>query len=312
VADADAIVEWLDSDFTRIEKRFSGWITTPSSLEVRMAQEDLWVAEALLRIIQETNKGATSQEYAAVKRIEALEIGKTAAAAWAKAAPVTAKAAAGEEGGGTESPPAEGGGADGANAGAPAPGAMTKEIKELLDNRYVNEKGKPLAAGVRGPFPQYKMMPIHMRLLMSQDRLSHLLMECANSSMPVEVRLVKLSEVESGPGGSSRGSGGDDSDGGSARGKKPAVQSTDMIADIFGIISIFSQPPTSKAAADEAMSGSDASGQPAPADGTAPNPGNPQPADAPPPAENPQPTDTPPSPDNPAEPAPPSDTPPGN
>ena len=48
---------------------------------MRLAQEDLWVYEALLRIIENTNKG-TTYENAAIKRIDALEIGKQAARSW--------------------------------------------------------------------------------------------------------------------------------------------------------------------------------------------------------------------------------------
>ena len=42
-----------------------------------------------------------------------------------------------------------------------------------------------------GPGP-YKLMPIHMLLLMNQTKLAKLLVECANSNMPVEVRSVSM------------------------------------------------------------------------------------------------------------------------
>jgi hypothetical protein len=288
--DVEAIVDWMDADFSRLEKRFSGWTTTPSTTEVRLAQEDLWVYQALLRILRETNKNATSREYAAVKRIEAMEIGKAAVLSWSKAAPAAVRAGgAGEPegGGGSESPAPDTGEAEGAGGGAPAAGVMTKELKELLDSRYVNEKGKPLPIGARGPFPQYKMMPVHMRLQIGQDRIGNLLMECANSTMPVEVRLVKLAEM-SDTGSAARSS--SDESSGAGHGKK-AIQSTDMMVDVYGIISIFNPPPTDKAATDEAVSGSDSPGQPSP-DGAVPNPGNPNPDNPAP--ENPAPAEEPP------------------
>ena len=288
-ADAGAIVDWMDADFGRIEKRFTGWTTTPSTVEVRLAQEDLWVYGALLRILRETNKNATSREYAAVKRIEALEIGKAAVLNWSKAAPAAVRGGAGEPEGGSDTPSPDPADAEGSGGAAPASGSMTKELKELLDSRYVNEKGKPLPIGARGPFPQYKMMPVHMRLQMSQDRVGNLLMECANSTMPVEVRLVKLAEV-SDAGSSGRSAGHDDSSG-SGHGRK-AIQSTDMMVDVFGIISIFNPPPTDKAATEEAVSGVDSPGQPSP-DGAAPNPNNPPPTDNPAP-ESPAPAEEPP------------------
>lgn len=288
-ADMDALVDWVDADFGRIEKRFGGWSTTPSSAEVRLAQEDLWVYRALLRILADTNKGVTNREYAAVKRIEALDIGKGATAAWAKAAPAIGRSGGGGDEPAGGSPEAAAPGDPGAGGAAdPAPAtALSKELKELLDGRYVNEKGKPLGAGVPGPFPQYKMMPIHLQLLMSQDRISSLLMECANSTMPVEVRLVKLSEV-GGSGGLSR-MGSDDSESmptTSSQARK-AVQSTDILVEVLGIISIFNPPPAGKAAADEAVSGAASPGE-APPDAAAPNPANPpspdQPPASPPPA----------------------------
>ena len=47
-----------------------------------MAQEDLWVYEALLRIIENTNQGYTSYYNAPVKEIDALQIGADASKAW--------------------------------------------------------------------------------------------------------------------------------------------------------------------------------------------------------------------------------------
>ena len=55
----------------------------PNSFQVRLAQEDLWVYEALLRIIRATNEGATSYHNAAIKRIEGLHIGTAGSAAFA-------------------------------------------------------------------------------------------------------------------------------------------------------------------------------------------------------------------------------------
>ncbi len=74
------VLEWDESDRNRIMRQFQ-WEETPDTQTVRLAQEDLWVYEALLRIIEKTNKG-TTYENAAIKGVLALEIGKQAARSW--------------------------------------------------------------------------------------------------------------------------------------------------------------------------------------------------------------------------------------
>ena len=95
-------VDWNDSDYQSLLARFE-WRETPSTLAVVLAQEDLWVYEALLRVIKNTNEGASSYATAAVKRINTIQIGAEAASAGAgselfHAAP--AGSLAGPEGGG--------------------------------------------------------------------------------------------------------------------------------------------------------------------------------------------------------------------
>ena len=74
--DKIGIVDWNASDITALESRFN-WKDTPSTLAVVLAQEDLWVIEALLRVIANTNEG-TTYATAAVKQIHTLQIGKDA------------------------------------------------------------------------------------------------------------------------------------------------------------------------------------------------------------------------------------------
>ncbi|HUT93943.1 MAG TPA: hypothetical protein VMY37_31055, partial [Thermoguttaceae bacterium] len=76
-------VDWTMGDLKRIRDGYY-WKTRPTTTQVRLAQEDLWVYEALLRIIAKTNETATSQYNAAVKNIQALEIGQRAAGAFAQ------------------------------------------------------------------------------------------------------------------------------------------------------------------------------------------------------------------------------------
>ena len=69
-------VDWNENDIKALVSRFY-WKDTPSTTAVVLAQEDLWVIEALLRAIRNTNEG-TTYATAAVKQILALQIGKDA------------------------------------------------------------------------------------------------------------------------------------------------------------------------------------------------------------------------------------------
>lgn len=79
------IVDWDIAGRQELEARFD-WRTPPTSSQIWLAQEDLWVYEALLRIIHSTNKTATSQYNAPVKRILRLAIGQDAGLLFANTA----------------------------------------------------------------------------------------------------------------------------------------------------------------------------------------------------------------------------------
>jgi len=237
-------VFWNMNDLKRIRNDFY-WATQPKSIQVRLAQEDLWVYEALLRIIAKTNEHATSHYNAAVKRIEALEIGKQAAAVFAQLYGqslrgggmtstsgsgayednVSGSAAEDEDGsafGGPAMPmtmPGSFGGSPGFGSSPgsydpeaasvmpsafgpgrmPAGGDIEEYLKmTLLHGRYVGKDGMPLAATDTQPFAEFKMMPIRMVLLVDQRRISRFLVNCANSSMPVEVRRVSINPGKGG------------------------------------------------------------------------------------------------------------------
>lgn len=233
-------VVWDDANYKQLLARFQ-WTQQPTTLQVRLAQEDLWVIETLLSIIKELNQGATSHYNAVVKRIFALDVGQYATKAFYEARDalglrgVTVAAAAGGTGVPGETPPgAMPGGAPGLGPGAPppagVPGAAAPGMLEgpmpgmqgpgmppgmlegpgmtpglpsagaaaldaLYQYRYVdqNEQPVPVENGApKHPFAEFKMMPIRMRLLMDQRKIPELLVLCANSKMPIEVRQVRL------------------------------------------------------------------------------------------------------------------------
>ena len=72
--------------------------------------------------------------------------------------------------------------------------------QQLIQNRYVDDKGMPLSYDAsasplyaKHPYAEFKIMPVYMMLVMDQKRLPRLLVECANSKMPIEVRRVRIS-----------------------------------------------------------------------------------------------------------------------
>ncbi|MGA2621256.1 MAG: hypothetical protein ABSF26_26835 [Thermoguttaceae bacterium] len=215
----EGIVDWDEVDAQRLISRFTQWRTTPSTLDVMLAQEDLWVYEALLRVIRNTNNTSPDdRKYikpidhraAAVKRIRALEIGQDAVQVWeASQQPVAllgSQAAGGAAGG------PMGAGAAGVNPlahGASGPGGTAE--KSPLAGRYVDDKGKPLADPTQQPYAEFRMMPIDLQVIIEQKAIPKLLAECANSNMPIEVRAVRVLAKDSEPfdlgeGGSGGGS----------------------------------------------------------------------------------------------------------
>lgn len=199
------VVYWVPTDLAAFVERFN-WPTLPTTRDVIRAQENLWVYEALLRIIKETNGRVKNRDDAAVKEIRALQIGGAAAAVLQ--GPEGGAYAAGQGSAGRANTVFEG---YTPRAGPPesmtptGPGPMGAEpYARPTESRYVDETGQRLEVDetdqpiykdeqgqILGPGP-YKLMPIRMLLLMNQTKLAKLLVECANSNMPVEVRSISM------------------------------------------------------------------------------------------------------------------------
>ena len=223
----EGIVEWNDADYARIQAGVY-WVERPYTVQVRLAQEDLWVYEALLRAIAKTNQevGATSYYNAAVKRIEALEIGQPAAMAMRTAktrlnlTQMLGGGMGGEFGGmgmsaeggmGMAGMGGEGMGMPGAEMGMGAPGEYMeggmgpggegmmptgppteeKVGERLMRGRYVDFNGDPLAAS-SNPFAEFKLMPVHIVVIMDQQKMPDFLVSLANCEMPVDVNQVSI------------------------------------------------------------------------------------------------------------------------
>ena len=227
--------DWGDANRKEILDRFR-WRRTPSSGAVLLAQEDLWVYEALLRIILNTNEKtatgseAVTYENVAVRKIDTLQIADN----------VSGMVTTG------------GGGADEAKAG----GAMESTDAEkrraggpAIDypkGRYVDDRGGPLGPADPHPFAEYKIMPIRLKLDLDQRMIAKLLAECDSSNMPVEVKRIRLN-----PGAglkfdlklpTEEGGGGDDG------GKPEDKVRVDMYIpiELLGVIYIYNPPDEKK------------------------------------------------------------------
>jgi hypothetical protein len=195
------IVEWDEADRESLLDRFR-WQTPPNTLQVVLAQEDLWVYEALLHVIKDTNAGADESRRfeAPVLRIDSLLIGQEAVAAWEKASgtvfQLTGGTAPSRGPAGTAPAVGEGGGEMMGPKGPGMAGTMGGASTGLLSGRYVDKKGNPLQVGQDGkvphPFSEFKMMPVQMGLVIAQKSIPTLLVHCANSNMPIEVTRMRI------------------------------------------------------------------------------------------------------------------------
>ncbi len=223
LAPADAYkVVWQDQDAVRAKFE---WATRPTARTIWVAQEDRWVYEMLLTIIQRTNADATGPHDAPIKQIASLQIGNEvvpstgASRIWA---PTVARAAGGNRGG-------RGGRGGAAGAGRGGRGGAVDDIVRSvarLEGRYVAAAGLPVPPDQLASIVEYKRLPVRMTLKMDQRELPRLLAECANAALRVEVTEVR---INAGAGGAravpraARGGGGRGGRGGGRGGRGGAA-----------------------------------------------------------------------------------------
>jgi hypothetical protein len=266
--DEEHLVEWVDQQHVRDELDMP---TTPTPMKIWVTQEDLWVYETLLGVIAQTNKaaGADRPSNAAVRVISSLEVGREAALesrTHGRISIAAAPAGAAGEAGPGGSPAREGrsempmGGRGGRGEGEMGPGGpggaedAAAGDAALLASRYLDAEEKPLAAadptaGAAAFGTEYKRLPIRMDLVMDVRWLPHLIAECANAPLQVEVKEVRVNPSEGGAGGGYGGRGG--SSYGSSAGQLGDEMSPDPEPNIKrviiqGIIYIFNEPDASK------------------------------------------------------------------
>lgn len=188
--EVDYLVEWLDQGNLRQQLEFTG---EPTSMQVWVTQEDLWVYETLLRAIANTNKerGATRPDNTAIRVIQSLEVGAPAAQAMATESPILMPADAMATGG--EMPM-------GPEVGAPmSDGSTPVDVDAmLLASRYLDAEGKPIPDASAGTGTEFRRLPVRMVLMMDERWLPKVLVECANAPLPIEVQRLKINAAKSG------------------------------------------------------------------------------------------------------------------
>jgi|GEM_PF-6065250 len=188
----------------------------PTDLEMRYAQEDLWVYEFLLRALAKVNEGADLKkpEKALLKEIVELRIGQQAASippttnlvgdlasiVGAVAAVPGQPGVSGMEGQGmgmngaspSGFPP---GGNPGGIPGQPGATATTNTDDLLKAGRYCDLDGKPIMPtefAEKIEKDQYRLMPVYMRLVINQQNLPGLMTELSTAVMPMRIKQVQL------------------------------------------------------------------------------------------------------------------------
>jgi len=232
------LVQWNPADQARLYASFD-WQKPPSTTQVLLAQEELWVYGVLADAIARVNKTSAGAYNAAVPLVEQLAVGYPAAednpgAAAGGRIVLPAATGAGNPLGEFAAPPdpsmmdtgAGGpavrpphprfsGGGPGAGMAMPmpdptlggeAPADATASLDDVLRNWiYVDFTGKPLMAADLATSPDAQLVhlvPFVMRAIVDERKLDALLVDLASAPVPIDVRQVRINP---GTGGSGMG-----------------------------------------------------------------------------------------------------------
>ena len=183
---------------------------SPYSGQIWYAQEEVWVYESLIRVIRQINNNveATGPHNAAVKRIQAFLIGKNAAnivrmpGILEPLGPLTGGGMMGGMDSMDSSASSDTMGSSSSEMGTDGEMTVARILTEtetmvlLLKNRYVDSAMKPLSDTDPPPFAEFNMMPVCLELIVDQRKIPEILIELANSTMPIDVKLVRYSPAK--------------------------------------------------------------------------------------------------------------------
>lgn len=230
-----ALVQWNPADQARIYSTFN-WVKPPSTTQMLLAQEELWVYGVLADAIARVNKPSAGAYNAAIPFVEQLAVGYPAAednpgaAAGGRIllpvstgqanpmgefAPPDPSMAEGGAGGALVRPPHPrfGGGGPGGMmaspmpdpslAGEAAPDAAVSPDDLLRNWIYVDFTGKPLMAADLASSPDAQLvhlMPFVIRAVVDERKIDALLVDLASAPVPIDVRQVRVNPGAAGAG----------------------------------------------------------------------------------------------------------------
>lgn len=228
-------MSWDETNRQQMLRRFSilarntGASRTNSTRKIFMVQEDIWAYDIILDAIAKMNTNCEGDHDAVVKRIKAIDIADDASTlnttspdggrssrrestiggaendsvAFVNAAnrvvEVAEQKMTGDEELDMSSMSA------GATEDEEAEASPDPEFDVLFDNRYCDKYGNFMSAARFRAFlngmPEYKMLPIHVRVVINQDQIPRLMLNCMNAAMPIYIHQisVKVQDLDSIP-----------------------------------------------------------------------------------------------------------------
>ena len=202
------LVVWAEKDIDDLIETHFSWQRIPTTLQIRVAQEDFWIFKNIIDAIKSLNEGVENRSAASLKEIRSLLISSDAVEKF-QARQKTgffdeksfSKTGEGEEDENREGGEAAESGSD-ASAGGEGGEALKKEFRELYNMRYVDKNGKGLtaeqynasinvaSAGIN--VSKTRNIPVYMSLVIKQNRLSDLMTALTNAEKPVDIKLVLI------------------------------------------------------------------------------------------------------------------------
>jgi len=269
------VVEWAAEDQRRLLTSFT-WEKPPTTTQVLLAQEELWVYGLLCDAIKQVNSGATEPFNAPIMLVQTLAVGYPAAEdqpGGQGGGRIVMPAAAGQPGGemGMEGMPPPDAGMPGAGPGgrpahprfsgaagvpgrggefggefggeAPAdPAAAVSPDDMLREWIYVDMAGKPLTAAELGTSPDAKLMhlvPFTLSAVVDQRKIDTLLATLATNDVPIDVRQVRINPGAGGAAGATAGPEGRPGGPGVSGG---SLRPNDVVLEIRGTVALATPP----------------------------------------------------------------------
>lgn len=202
------LVVWAEKDIEDLIETHFSWQRIPTTLQIRVAQEDFWIFKNIIDAIKTLNEGVDNRSAASLKEIRSLLIASDAVEKF-QARQETgffnektfSKTGAGGDDDMREGSEAGESGTD-SSAGGEGGEALKKEFRELYNFRYVDKNGKGLTAEQYNASINYssaginvsktRNIPVYMSLVIKQNRLSDLMSLLTNAEKPVSIKLVLI------------------------------------------------------------------------------------------------------------------------